>query len=345
MEYLLHSIITILLLALIVLVCALFTNAIENFGKEYNLQDGAIGGILAAIGTALPETIVPLVAIFGAVITNSEINLGEEIALGAVLGSPFLLSTIAFFITGISIVICSKTKKRICELCSNPIVLLRDLKYFTISYTIAITCAFIPNKTIKYFIACLLFLYYLHYVLRTLKKDFGCDCDNNEIEELLFKKALQAYKNKKILIILQLLIAFGGLIILAHYFVNEIKYFSNILNIHPMIMSLILTPIATELPECLNSAIWISSSKDTLSIANITGALVFQSCIPTAIGIAFTPWVFTTPAILSVILVYCAIGTVYTKAIKNKGILNYRILIYCGIFYLIYVAYILKMLI
>ena len=51
-----------------------------------------------------------------------------------------------------------------------------------------------------------------------------------------------------------------------------------------------LSPLATELPEKYNSVIWIRQGKDHLALANITGAMVFQSCIPVALGMALSPW-------------------------------------------------------
>ncbi|MBI4389541.1 MAG: sodium:calcium antiporter, partial [Nitrospinae bacterium] len=44
---------------LILLAAELFTNGVEWLGDKLNLTQGAVGSILAAIGTALPETIIP----------------------------------------------------------------------------------------------------------------------------------------------------------------------------------------------------------------------------------------------------------------------------------------------
>lgn len=345
MEYLLHSVLIVILLGLIIYDCVLFTNSAENFGKEYNLSNGVVGGLIAAIGTALPETIVPLVAVIGSVITEKSIEVGEDIALGAVLGSPFLLSTVAFFVTGLAVCVCSVVKKRTCKMCANPIVLIRDLKFFAVSYSTAILCAFIPSKPIKFCIATFLFAYYFWYVYKTIKKDFGCDCEAEMTDELIFAKTFNQKRNKRALVLIQIAFSLIFLVVLAHFFVNEILYVANALKISPIIISLLLAPIATELPECFNSTIWIGQTKDTLSISNITGALVFQSCIPAAIGITLTPWKFDQATGLSVVLVYCSLLWVYTNAIKNKGMLNHRILISCGLFYVIYIIYILTMLI
>ena len=50
-------------LAVILVAAELFTNGIEWFGHKLNLAEGAVGSVLAAVGTALPETMIPLVAI------------------------------------------------------------------------------------------------------------------------------------------------------------------------------------------------------------------------------------------------------------------------------------------
>lgn len=346
MTYLFHAILILILLSFIIGACVLFTNSIEYCGKKYGLGDSAIGGVLAAIGTALPETIVPIVAIVGAIFSNNNISVGEDVALGAVLGSPFLLSTIAFFVTGLSVIVCSTLKKRECKLCSNPIVLIRDLKYFFISYSVAVSCSFIPSKIIKAIIALLLITYYCFYVKRTLRKDFGIDCESEDINELIFSKKICKNNDCNYIFMFgQIIFSLTLLILSAHFFVKEIIYFSNVLHIHPIVMSLLLAPIATELPECFNSVIWTGQSKDTLSISNITGALVFQSCIPAAIGILFTPWKFDKPALISVMLVYVSLILVYITSIKNKGQITPYNLIFCGIFYAIYIFYVLKILI
>ena len=84
---------------------------------------------------------------------------------------------------------------------------------------------------------------------------------------------------------------------MVHFFVEEIQQISMAMKIPAMLLSLIITPIATELPEKFNSVMWIKGKKDNLALGNITGAMVFQSCIPTAIGLAFTPWILKASSI------------------------------------------------
>jgi len=68
----------------------------------------------------------------------------------------------------------------------------------------------------------------------------------------------------------------------AHFFIGSIQSLSLTLGIAPLILSLIITPIATELPEKLNSVIWVGRNKETLAIGNLTGQwfsrVVFPLC-------------------------------------------------------------------
>ena len=90
----------ILLIFAVICSCSLFTNAIEHLGKKLKLGNNAIGSILAVIGTSLPETIVPIVAILSSLLFAQEFQMGKEIALGAIMGSPFMLITFALGLLG-----------------------------------------------------------------------------------------------------------------------------------------------------------------------------------------------------------------------------------------------------
>ena len=86
--------------AIILAGAELFTNGIEWFGHKLELGEGAIGSVLAAVGTALPETMIPLIAIvFGGGIA------GSAVGVGAILGAPFMLSTLAMFVTGAAVLL------------------------------------------------------------------------------------------------------------------------------------------------------------------------------------------------------------------------------------------------
>src|SRR5512147_2308584 len=92
-------------LGVILLGATVFTNGLEWFGKKMNLSDGAVGSIFAAVGTALPETIIPIIAIlFGSK------EAGHSIGVGAIIGAPFMLGTLAFFISGVAVMVNGKKR-------------------------------------------------------------------------------------------------------------------------------------------------------------------------------------------------------------------------------------------
>ncbi len=76
----------------------------------------------------------------------------------------------------------------------------------------------------------------------------------------------------------------------AKGFIHGVEGVSALLGISALLLSLLIIPIATELPEKVNSILWIRRGKDTLAFGNITGAMVFQGTLLPAIGIMLTPW-------------------------------------------------------
>ncbi|MBI3575301.1 MAG: sodium:calcium antiporter, partial [Gammaproteobacteria bacterium] len=75
----------ILLIALVVILIGAetFTNALEHLGERLKISEGVTGSIFAAVGTALPETMVPVVAILS---TAGIQQVREEVSVGAILG-------------------------------------------------------------------------------------------------------------------------------------------------------------------------------------------------------------------------------------------------------------------
>src|SRR5919206_3992762 len=100
----------------------LFTNGIEWFGRKLGLAEGAVGSVLAAVGTALPETMIPIVAI----IFGSEVHSGE-IGIGAILGAPFMLATLAMFVTGAAVLVVARHRSSGDTMVVDPVVLGADI--------------------------------------------------------------------------------------------------------------------------------------------------------------------------------------------------------------------------
>lgn len=320
----------ILLVSLIVILisCEVFTNAIEWFGKKLNVGEGIVGSVFAAVGTCLPETMVPIIAIIG--------GAGASVGVGAIAGAPFMLSTLAFFVTGLAVVLYTGARKRTLKMNVNTEIISRDIGFFIVVYSIAILVSFSDSWLLKVAAAIFLACAYIYYIYITAKCDTDC---NSRLEELHFSKIFKV-KTRMRIIVIQLLIALGGIAAGAHFFVEALKEASHMLHIDARILALILAPIATELPEKFNSVIWVGKGKDTLALGNITGAMVFQSCIPVAIGILFTPWRFDTALLLSAVAAVLAGLMNFIMLRLNKRMSPY-VLMFSGIFYLGVIVYIL----
>jgi cation:H+ antiporter len=271
-----------LVVALLVILagCELFCNGVEWFGRKLNLGEGAVGSVLAAVGTALPETIIPIIAIvFGSK------EAGSEIGIGAILGAPFMLSTLAMFVCGTSIVIFTMMKRRTHKIRFNKTIMGRDLSYFLGAYAVAITVGLVNIGPFRYGIAFLLLVTYGVYVRATMKSEGDLD---GECRALYFHRATGSPHLKAV--VLQIIVALIAIIYGANLFVDQLTKASAALGVPALIVSLLITPFATELPEKFNSVVWMGRKKDTLALGNITGAMVFQSMIPVAVGMAFTEW-------------------------------------------------------
>ena len=260
--------------------CELFVNGVEWFGRKLNLCEGAVGSVLAAVGTALPETIIPLVAIL-----ISGGKSGHEIGIGAILGAPFMLSTLAIFVCGISVVIFTLTKRRKLKVRYNKVIMRRDLAYFLVAYSIAVLCGIFNIGFFRYVVAVLLILGYAVYVRQTLRSEGDLE---GECRALYFHRTAGSPQLGRV--ILQLVVALAAIIFGADLFVRQMIIVAESAGVPALVISLLITPVATELPEKFNSVIWMGQKKDTLALGNITGAMVFQSTFPVAIGMVFTDW-------------------------------------------------------
>jgi len=323
-------------LGIILLGATVFTNGLEWFGKKMNLSDGAVGSIFAAIGTALPETLVPIVAIlFGSK------EAGHKIGIGAIIGAPFMLGTLAFFISGLAVMVNRRKRADYPIMRVDTVVMRRDMEYFLALYSIAIIASFLGgHPVVKTFMALALLLCYGGYVLKTLRceNDACHPVEESDLEPCYF--APKSHDPHMTIIASQVL---GSLLLIvwgSYIFVEKVQIISVQMGISPFILAMIIAPIATELPEKFNSVIWISKGKDTLAIGNVTGAMVFQGSVITAIGIMMTEWRLNTAALLTVALTFASVGMAYVQ-IRWKRHLTPGTLLVGGVFYFLFLVLIL----
>jgi len=350
-------------LAIILVAAELFTNGIEWFGHRLNLAEGAVGSVLAAVATAMPETLIPVIAILGPVLFGGDPETSHAIGTGAILGAPFMLATLAMFVTGVAVLSFSRTRERPTDLRVNVRVLGRDILFFVVGYAIAIGTAFVPAELVwvRWVAAAVLLSLYAYYV-RLHFRDEPEESDPDELNQLhatrlpgmagphtLDIDILPGEKDswevegavpRMRIIVSQVVLALALIIIGAQVFVGAVEHLSTVVGLDPTILALIIAPIATELPEKFNSVLWVRTGKDTLAMGNITGAMVFQSCLPTVLGLLFTSWLFTPETAISFLsagVAFVAVGLIFGVMLR-RGKLSAWSLLIGGPIYLVYVA-------
>jgi cation:H+ antiporter len=322
--------ILIISLGIILLGTEVFVNGIEWLGKKLNLAEGAVGSVLAAVGTALPETLIPIIAIiFGK-------GKGQEIGIGAILGAPLMLSTLAMFITGIALVVFNRRRSAGSKVIADYSSMKRDLGFFLIVFTAAVLTGTLPPalRHWQLIIGGFIILSYILYVYTTLKEERDINIED-QVPALYF--ARKSVSPGMSVILMQIAVALAFIIGGADLFVASVTNMAEIYQVPAFVLSLIIAPVATELPEKFNSIIWISREKDTLALGNITGAMVFQSSVIPALGIYLTSWQLTGGALIAAILALGSAAVLYVELVTRKHMTAWTLLtggLFYGIFLL-----------
>lgn len=308
-------------LLLIVTASELFTNAVEWAGFRLKLASGATGSLLAALGTSLPETVVPIVALL------SGQPSAASVATGAVLGSAFLLLCLGTAVTACAVLL--RKRRRRLELDARQ--LRRDLGLFIGGFSVVLIAIVMPQPVRIALGICLLVAYAV-YVRATLR---GGNPSLSAPEPLHLVR-WRSGEPGSTWVVIQLLGAVAMLIIGSDLFVRALNDVATSLHTNPLTLALIVIPVATELPETLNSVLWVRSGDDHLAFGNIAGSAAFQSCVLGFIGLSFTPW---RPDLNGVLGGLLTLGTaVYLLALLRGGSAHGRWLLLAGVPWLGYVV-------
>jgi len=335
----------ILVLAFLVILAGaeLFTNGIEWFGRKLELAEGAVGSVLAAVGTALPETMIPIIAILFASTDTS-----NAVGVGAILGAPFMLATLAMFVTGVGVLYYGRKRTSGDDMRVDPAVLGHDVRYFAIAYTLAVGAAFLPLEPVwlKWIVAAGLIGIYAWYVKGHFEAD--PDVDVEDLAPLRFHRLDRgAHRADPIqprlrVVNLQVLFALTLIVLGAFLFVSAVEHLASTLGVDEVLLALVVAPIATELPEKFNSIIWVRAGKDTLAMGNITGAMVFQATIPTVVALLFasSTWVATEGSYLafaSAGIALASAAVIFIPMVRRNRLQGRRLLV-GGAFYAFYLV-------
>jgi cation:H+ antiporter len=322
-----------LMLCVILAASELFTNALEHLGERLGISEGVTGSLFAAVGTALPETTVPIIALMGGTASRA---VNEEIGVGAILGAPLMLATLSTCLMALSVL---KTRGLKGVVAPERSGFTRDLNFFLCAFMIAAGAMFVPHHAweVRAIFALGLIGVYVGYVLTTFRASAGLveQGHGTEAPERLIVARLGLSTNLAT-IAMQMLLAVLLLVVGAKGFISGVEGVSKALGISALLLSLIIIPIATELPEKVNSIIWARRGKDTLAFGNITGAMVFQGTLLPGIGIMLTPWEPRVEVLTGVLITLVAAAWLRFNA--RKGGIVLWALLGNGLLYALYLG-------
>jgi cation:H+ antiporter len=288
---------------LIYLSCEFFVNGVEWVGYRLKIAETATGTILAAFGTALPESVVTFVAVvFGA--TAAE----REIGVGSALGGPLALSTLAYSVVGLTLLGSQRLKVRRKEVLEVDCRRLsRDQGWFLCIFLCKLGLGLVAFPGKPWFGFLFLAAYGL-YVWKELGRD-GDLHEANELEPLKFRPRDAAPKLGWAA--LQTLAALAVIFMASRVFVAQLGNIGPWLGMSPQLVALLFSPIATEMPETMNAIIWVRQGKERMALCNISGAMMIQATVPTACGLFGTPWLFSRPVMLAGFITAIAVAALF----------------------------------
>jgi cation:H+ antiporter len=310
----------------IYLACEFFVNGVEWVGHRFSVGEQATGSILAAFGTALPESVVTFVAVaFGATAAD------KQIGVGAALGGPLVLSTIAYATVGLVLICCRIRLAKTEAIRGDFRNLSRDQGWFLAIFAAKITLGLVAF-TYKPWLGVLFLAAYGAYFWKEIR---GQGDDGSEDLEPL-KLTPRAAEPKTWAAVLQTLLALGVIFAASHLFVLQLGALGPVLGVKPQLLALLLSPIATELPETLNAIIWVRQGKHRMALANISGAMMIQATVPTAFGLFFTPWVLDRSLLVGAGVTALAVGAMFIAF--RRGFISRVFLTAMAGFYVLFAA-------
>lgn len=331
-----HVLLLLVCAVAIYLSCEWFVNAIEWLGVRMKVGGVAVGTILAAAGTALPESVVTLMA----VLFGSEEH-GNDIAVGAAMGGPLVVGTIAYAVTGFMLWMRHRAKResKIAAFAGagdgdNPHDvpidtqrLARDQLWFLGIFVFKVALGLVAFA-IKPWLGLLFLAVYGIYFYREMTDD-GEDASAEGLDPL--KLTPKASTPTTMFVVLQTL---GSLVVIfaaSQVFVKQLEWAGPALGLPSVVVALLLSPIATELPEIMNAIIWVRQGKANLALGNISGAMMIQATVPSAIGIGLTDWKFDTPLVLAGVATLLSVSYLWW-VIRHGGITPARLMVAGGFY-------------
>lgn len=316
-------------LVLLVIASDAFTNAVEWFAAIRGLARSAAGAVVAAIGSSLPETMVAIVALL--VLRDAR---SQAVGIGAVLGAPFMLSTVVFTaVGGIAFFRRSVYPKTGGFLAVEPRSAIVGLALFVVTFAFVVGASFAPTPAVRIGASIVVVIAYVGYLVYHFRHGEPVD---EAPPPLRF--APRSKRPAGWIILTQMLVSLVATVAASHWFVSSVGAVSDIVGIPPLVVSLFLSPIATELPEAMNVILWMRRKEDELAFGNVIGAMIFQTSIASAIAMLASPWRldihgYAACAATFGAVIIVLVATVWRRRLSSIALLS------CGIFYAAYLVF------
>jgi cation:H+ antiporter len=313
--------------AVIYVSCEYFVNGVEWAGRRLGVSQSAVGTVLAAFGTALPESVVTFVAVvFGDTAAQ------KDIGVGAALGGPLVLGTIAYAVVG-GVFLASRNKHGRALLASVDAPKLgRDQAWFMGIFALKVALGLVAFA-IKPWLGILFVAAYGLYVWEEMRRE-DAGAEEEELEPLKFQP--RTAEPSTAWAVFQTVMALVVIFFSSRLFVHQLDAIGPWLGMSAQMVALLLSPVATELPEIMNAVIWVRQGKVALALGNISGAMMIQATIPSALGIFFTPWMLSPPLVWAAVVTMIAVAGLFVL-LRKRAVSPIRLSL-LGLFYVLFAA-------
>lgn len=297
--------------AAIYLSCEWFVNAVEWLGHKLNVGSTVVGTVLAAIGTALPESVVTFVAVvFGHGARE------QDIGVGAAMGGPLVLATVAYGVVGWTLLASRGQGWR--EGRGDTAGLARDQLWFMAVFAVKVTLGLVAFGW-KPWLGLLFFAAYGVYFWRVVR---GSDDDTSDDAGRSTLAPLKLQRRRLTpstwAVVVQTTAALAVVFVASQFFVGALGDVGAAIGLPATVTALLLSPLATELPEIMNAMIWVRQGKTRLALGNVSGAMMIQATVPSGLGLLFTPWHFDTALLASGACTMIAIAYLFITLRTSK---------------------------
>ncbi|MEM4281964.1 MAG: hypothetical protein QXT61_04960 [Candidatus Caldarchaeum sp.] len=278
-------------IAMLLLSTVAFVDAVEVLSSRLKLTRFATGALIAAVLTALPETIIAIISPFHEKASASLVGMGSVLAAPSItvlVGAPLA----ALFWRGQTI--------------HNGIA--KNYLFFAVFITFAVVLSQLSLGSLKFATATVFILLYL-YLARSIYLETG---ELMDVGRASFLERLLRMESKGV-VLLQTAASTAGLLVGADLFLDVMSD-----SVNPFALTLFFSPLATCLEEVLVAFYWVVKNKTDIALSLLSGENMIQSTFVAGVGMAFTEWRLPSSSVTIAVIYALAASFMAVLALKRK---------------------------